>query len=201
MIESTLRYLLPIYFVLFFAIAFFWRSYVVKKATGINPYVFGRSDSAYDFIGFGFRLTLFLNFVAIAFYSLLSEFYEYIGPLQWLETDVLRISGLVLMSGALTFIAAAQANMGNSWRVGIDNENKTELVRTGFFKFSRNPIFLGMRFTGLGLFLALPNAITFATFLVGDLMMQVQVRLEEEFLEGVHGEHYTNYKRSVRRWL
>jgi protein-S-isoprenylcysteine O-methyltransferase Ste14 len=33
--------------------------------------------------------------------------------------------------------------MGDSWRIGIDQEQKTSLVRHGVFKLSRNPIFLG----------------------------------------------------------
>ena len=106
-----------------------------------------------------------------------------------------------MILGSLIFIAIAQGQMGKSWRVGIDRENKTELVDVGLFQYSRNPIFLGMRFTGVGLFLLIPNALTLTTFVLGDILMQVQVRLEEEFLEGVHGERYTEFKKTVRRWI
>ena len=102
---------------------------------------------------------------------------------------------------ALIWIAVAQAQMGHSWRVGIDKEKSTALVEEGLFKYSRNPIFLGMRFTGLGLFLTIPNALTFATLVMGDVLMQVQVRLEEEHLLIEHGAAYESFKQRVRRWI
>ena len=66
---------------------------------------------------------------------------------------------------------------------------------------SRNPIFLGMRLTLLGLFLILPNAFTLVVMVAGDLLMQIQVRLEEDFLTKTHGETYLNYCKRTRRWI
>ncbi len=192
---------LPVYYAAFFLFAFFLRSYVVWKQTGVNPYVFGRTDSAYDWVGVGFRWSLFLNFIAILFYSFIPSYYEFVGPLKWLEISWLQIVGIVLLFASLVWIAIAQAQMGASWRVGIDKKIKTDLVRRGFYKVSRNPIFLGMRFTGLGLFFAIPNAITFATFVMGDVLMQIQVRLEEEHLTNLHGASYLEFKKQVRRWI
>ncbi|MDH3492023.1 MAG: isoprenylcysteine carboxylmethyltransferase family protein [Acidobacteriota bacterium] len=199
--DQVLRIALPVYFAAFFGIAFFWRSYQVWKQTGINPYVFGKSDSAYDYIGVGFRLSLLLNVIAVIAFSFWPTVYRYLAPIKWLENPWLRLFGFSLMCFSLIWVVIAQAQMGRSWRVGIDKENKTDLVSTGLFKYSRNPIFLGMRFGGLGLFLSIPNALTFGTFLMGDLLMNVQVRLEEEFLSGEHGEKYEGFKKKVRRWI
>ena len=199
--EQVLRIGLPIYYVAFFGIAFFWRSYLVWKRTGINPYVFGKTDSAYDYIGVGYRFSLALGFVAIVVFSFLPGYYQYLAPLTWLETVPTQGIGLGLLIAALAFVAVAQGQMGRSWRVGIDLENKTELVNNGLFKISRNPIFLGMRVSGLGFFLAIPNALTFATLVMGEVLMQVQVRLEEEFLLDLHGEKYKEFKKKVRRWI
>lgn len=91
--------------------------------------------------------------------------------------------------------------MGKSWRIGIDAGAAPPLVRTGLFAISRNPIFLGMRVSLLGLFLVLPNAVTLAVLLVAETLIQVQVRLEEEHLQRVHGTAYATYRRSARRWL
>lgn len=199
--DQVLRIGLPVYFVAFFVIAFFWRSYQVYKQTGINPYVFGKTDSAYDFIGVGFRLSLLLNVAVVSIFSFFPRLYEYAAPIIWLEQEWLKAVGFGLMCVSLIWIAVAQGQMGRSWRVGIDKENKTDLVEEGLFKYSRNPIFLGMRFTGLGFFLAIPNAITFGTFLMGDILMNVQVRLEEDFLNGIHGEKYEEFKSRVKRWI
>jgi protein-S-isoprenylcysteine O-methyltransferase Ste14 len=53
-------------------------------------------------------------------------------------------------------LGIAQYQMSNSWRIGIDEKNKTELVTKGIF-YSRNPIFLGMIISILGIFLILPT--------------------------------------------
>jgi protein-S-isoprenylcysteine O-methyltransferase Ste14 len=95
----------------------------------------------------------------------------------------------------------AQAQMGESWRIGIDEERRTPLVRKGVFGLCRNPIFLGMMLTLLGLFLVTPNAVTLLVLTLGVVLIQIQVRLEEEFLSKTHGEHYAEYRRHVRRWL
>jgi protein-S-isoprenylcysteine O-methyltransferase Ste14 len=91
--------------------------------------------------------------------------------------------------------------MGNAWRIGIDDENPTELVTSGIFRLSRNPIFLGVRLNFVGLFLVLPNAVTLVIWLLGDAMLQIQVLLEEEYLRQAHGEAYQKYIQQVRRWL
>ena len=91
--------------------------------------------------------------------------------------------------------------MGDSWRIGIDQESETKLVQAGFFRFSRNPIFLGVRINLLGFFLVLPNALTLVILILGDVILQIQVRMEEEFLARKHGKSYEEYKRSVPRWL
>jgi protein-S-isoprenylcysteine O-methyltransferase Ste14 len=91
--------------------------------------------------------------------------------------------------------------MGESWRIGIDEERRTPLVRKGVFGLSRNPIFLGMMITLVGLFLVIPNAVTLLALVLGVVLIQIQVRLEEEFLSLAHGEAYAEYRRDVRRWL
>ncbi len=199
--DEFLRIGLPVYYFAFFVLAFFWRSYLVWKKTGIVPYVFGKTDSAYDWVGVGFKLSLLLNFVAIMAFSFFRSAYDYIAPFKWLEIPALQLIGMAMLFVSLVWIAIAQAQMRTSWRVGIDREHDTELVENGLFKISRNPIFLGMRITGLGFFLAIPNALTFATFVMGDVLTQVQVRLEEEFLQGKHGEKYEEFKNRVRRWI
>ncbi|CAG0926634.1 hypothetical protein TFLX_00137 [Thermoflexales bacterium] len=55
--------------------------------------------------------------------------------------------------------------------------------------------------TLLGLFCMLPNAITLAMLVVGEALLQIQVRLEEEYLTETHGEVYLQYRRQTRRWL
>ena len=91
--------------------------------------------------------------------------------------------------------------MANSWRIGIDEKNKTELVTNGLFSFSRNPIFLGVMIANVGLFLIIPNAFTMLIVALLIVSINTQIRLEEEFLKGSHGATYQDYFNRVRRWL
>lgn len=199
--DDVLRIILPLYLVAYFGVAFVWRSVVVWKQTGVNPYVLGKTDNAHDFIGVVFRLTFALIVAVIIVFAFFSPLYQYAAPLVWIEHETVKTIGLVLLVASLIWTAVAQIQMGKSWRIGIDRKNQTELVQSGLFRVSRNPIFFGMRVALLGFFLTLPNAITLLALVLGDVLMQIQVRLEEEFLRNAHGEKYVEYTGRVRRWI
>ena len=195
------RYFLPIYFIVYFMAAFVWRSYVVWKRTGLNPVVFRGSDDAHDFVGRVFKLLFAVVVLTVLVYSFFPNAYRFLIPVPWLERSSIRSTGLILLVTSLGWTIVAQTQMGESWRIGVDSEHKTELVATGVFRISRNPIFLGMMATLLGLLLVIPNAITFMTFVLGVVLINIQVRLEEEYLKTTHGDEYRLYIQRVRRWI
>jgi len=155
----------------------------------------------HDFVGRLFRLTLLASVVVVVFHSFWPAGYQYLTPIPWLLHTILVYLGLGLLIASLIWILVAQAHMGQSWRIGIDPGHKAELVQSGVFRLSRNPIFLGMRLTLLGVFLILPNAISLAVLAMGEALIQIQVRLEEEFLAETYGEAYQSYRQKTRRWL
>ena len=195
-----MKYFLPLYFVVYVAVAFVWRSYSVRKATGINPVVFKNSDSAHDLIGRLFKL-LFASIALVVVINFFPGVYQYTVPIPWLEHSWLKWAGVGLLVLSLIWIAIAQNQMGESWRIGVDKEHRSALVQRGVFNVSRNPIFVGMMTTLSGLFLVMPNALTLVTTVLGVVLIAIQVRLEEEFLLNSHGEAYVEYKQRVRRWL
>lgn len=197
----SLRYFLPLYLLAYFSAAFFWRSYVVWKRTGVNPVVFKGSDSAHDFIGRLFKALFAAIVLVVVIYAFVPNAYQYLIPIRWFERSWIKLTGIVLLLVSLLWTILAQAQMGNSWRIGIDTEHRTELIRSGVFKISRNPIFVGMMVTLLGLFLIIPNVVTLFALLVGVILIGIQVRLEEEYLTRTHGEKYLEYRSSVRRWI
>jgi protein-S-isoprenylcysteine O-methyltransferase Ste14 len=199
--DRFLAIFLPLFFIAYLGVAFLWRSWVVYRRTGVNPYVLGGSDSAHDYIGRTMKLTIIGVLVAVGFFSFWPVGYDYLGPIRWLEGVWVAVAGVVMLLVSFLWTALAQAQMGDSWRIGIDHERETGLIEGGVFAFSRNPIFLGMRVSMLGLFLCLPNALTFAAFVLSEVLLQVQVRLEEEHLTRLHGQAYRAYQGRVRRWL
>ena len=91
--------------------------------------------------------------------------------------------------------------METSWRIGIDEENKTTLVTKGLFSISRNPIFLGLMIGNLGLFFIIPNCFTLLVISLSTISINNQIRLEEEFLKREFGDEYEKYSKKVRRWF
>ena len=196
-----LKYFLPLYLFAYFCAAFFWRSFIIWKKTGVNPVVFKGSDDAHDFIGRLFKLLFALVVTVVLAYSFWPGLYRYSVPIEWLEHVWLKWIGVALLLVSFGWTVLAQAQMGESWRIGIDEKHETALVQSGVFGLSRNPIFLGMMLTLLGLFLVIPNAFTLLTFAMGVVLIQIQVRLEEEFLTKTHGDEYADYRMRVRRWV
>jgi protein-S-isoprenylcysteine O-methyltransferase Ste14 len=195
------RYFLPAFLVAYFFAAFAWRSYQVWKKTGINPVTFKGSDSAHDFIGQIFKLVFVLVVIAVLLHALIPSAYTYTVPIVGLERGWLRWIGVGLLLASFIWTVVAQAQMGESWRIGVDSEHRTPLVQAGVFRISRNPIFLGLQTTLLGLFLTLPNLLTVIAFVLGVVVVGIQVRLEEEHLSRIHPKEYAEYLQRVPRWL
>lgn len=195
------RILLAVVFLAYFAVAFVWPTVRVWRQTGLNPYVLPSTDDAYGFVTSGFRFVL----IGLAAYVLIQAFWEgadrLFGNMEWLAHSAAKAAGWALLLVSLGWTVVAQTQMGKSWRIGIDQKNKTNLVTSGLFSMSRNPIFLGMRLSMLGLVLLRPNAVTVAAALVADVLIQIQVRLEEDFLRKQHGAKYEEYLGRTRRWI
>lgn len=192
---------LLVYLVLFYGIAFFRRSWIVWKRTGVNPYRLAPGPGIHGFLARGYRLVFVVVALIVLLYVFVEPAREWMGPLTWFERLPVQLAGAVLMAASLLWVLVAQTQMGASWRIGIDGARATALVRHGLFARSRNPIFLAMRLELLGLFLVLPGVAAAAVLVAGEILMQVQVRLEEQHLAAQHGAAYADYCARVRRWL
>lgn len=196
-----IRVFIPLFFIVFFMTAFFGTSFIVSKRIGKNPNVIPKDDSAYGLIGRYFKLTLVFLFI----YTLLIFFFphtDYEGfSINFLETIYFKYIGITLMLFSLLWVLIAQFQMKNSWRIGIDEDLKTDLITTGLFKYSRNPVFLGMLISLIGMLLMIPTFISLSFLIIANILIQTQIRLEEEFLLKQHDEVYLQYKAKVRRFL
>ena len=76
------------------------------------------------------------------------------------------------------------------------------IVRTGPYRFSRNPIYLAFILLVLGLSVWLNNLWLLVTLVPAfGLMAAVVIPREERFLERNFNDQYSSYKARVRRWL
>jgi protein-S-isoprenylcysteine O-methyltransferase Ste14 len=189
------------YFAAFFLLGILWRSLLVWRRTGINPFVLPSTDDAYGYVARAFKLVMGACAAVAALPVLSTRAPDWLGAWPALSSVPGAACGWLLLLAALAWLLVAQVQMGASWRIGIDSARPTALVRHGLFARSRNPIFLAMRAELLGLFLVLPGAVTLAVLVAGEILMQVQVRLEERHLAALHGTDYADYCARVPRWL
>ncbi|PJK14271.1 protein-S-isoprenylcysteine methyltransferase [Lysobacteraceae bacterium NML07-0707] len=80
-------------------------------------------------------------------------------------------------------------------------DSSSQIVTTGIFAHSRNPMYLGMVFclTGWALWLAHPLALSGVVLFIACLHW-LQIKPEERILLHKFGEPYAQYLRRVRRW-
>ena len=117
------------------------------------------------------------------------------------DHPVLRWLGIAVgVAGVVVFILA-MVTMHDSWRAGIPAEDKTELVTTGIYRFSRNPAFLGFDMVYLGILIAFfyPLHLVFALFAM--IMLHLQILQEEAFLAAAFGKPYLEYKQHTGRYF
>ena len=104
------------------------------------------------------------------------------------------------MLGDMIFLLSVLC-MKDSWRAGIPDTDKTQLVTTGIYAFSRNPAFLGFDFMYIGVLLMYCNVLTLGFSLFAMIMLHLQILQEERFLASTFGEPYREYCRRVFRYL
>jgi protein-S-isoprenylcysteine O-methyltransferase Ste14 len=118
-----------------------------------------------------------------------------------LDCQFARSIGATLLATSLIVFILALVSFGNSWRVGIDEENPGDLVSRGIFAFTRNPIFLSLIIYASGTFLLFGRLILliFLGFIVA--AVQYQIVQEEQFLRDRYGKSYEDYRSRTGRYV
>lgn len=186
-------------YALYLGLAFGLRSWLQWRRTGSTGFhgVGGRVGSAEWMAGIGFVVALLMG--AAAPVLALADALE---PIAALDGDGAHALGVILAILGISLTLYAQLAMGSSWRIGVDHEERTELVTDGPFGLVRNPIFAAMIPTALGLALMVPSALAIAGFIALVLALQLQVRVvEEPYLRAAHGDRYLEYAGSTGRFV
>jgi protein-S-isoprenylcysteine O-methyltransferase Ste14 len=127
---------------------------------------------------------------------------HYILPLARILDPPFTYAGALPLIVGIVISAVASRSFAKAGTPVIPFERSTVLVRTGLFRISRNPMYLGLILALIG------TAILFGT--VGPwLPIPIFVWIirtnfiagEERFLQEIFGAEYVAYKKSVRRWL
>ncbi|SAL51222.1 hypothetical protein AWB73_05354 [Caballeronia turbans] len=114
---------------------------------------------------------------------------------------------LLAATGALLFVvgAAMLAGAGLFRRLGTSvppSQPTTHIATTGPYRWTRNPMYLGIALIYGGLAIGFDGPIAFASLPLVLIVIQTQVVAREElYLEAKFGDDYRRYKAEVRRWL
>jgi protein-S-isoprenylcysteine O-methyltransferase Ste14 len=188
-----------IFYVLYLALAFGLRTWLQWRSTGSTGFhgVGGWPGSAEWLAGVGFVMALVLGASAP-----LLALLDVVEPIDALDEGAVQAVGAVLAVLGIALTLYAQIAMGSSWRIGVDEGERTELVTDGPFALVRNPIFSAMIPTALGLTLMVPSVVALIGFVALIVALELQVRIvEEPYLARVQGESYTRYASRTGRFV
>ncbi|WP_206051727.1 methyltransferase family protein [Nocardioides ferulae] len=122
--------------------------------------------------------------------------------LPGLDQAWLAATGVVLAALGIAGTLLTQLAMRESWRIGVDESEQTDLVTKGPFGLVRNPIFTAMLVTGAGIAVVVPNFIAVAGWMLLLIATELQVRVvEEPYLRRHHGNRYRQYLANVGRFI
>lgn len=130
-------------------------------------------------------------------FRLLPVFFQIVLVDNWLAKF---IGALLVVIGLIVFIGAL-LSFRESWRIGIDKDAGGDLITTGLFRFSRNPIFLFIDLFFLGIFLINGTIEYLSFYLVVAAGLHYQILQEEKFLIETYGQPYRDYCRRTARYL
>jgi protein-S-isoprenylcysteine O-methyltransferase Ste14 len=127
---------------------------------------------------------------------------HYLVPIARIVPEPWSYSGAVLI---VLGIVMSASGAGAFRRVGtpvVPFERSTVLVTDGLYRFTRNPMYLGLVLTLCGVAILLGSLGAWIAVPVFVWIIQTRfIAGEERFLEEIFGEQYRAYRQRVRRWL
>jgi protein-S-isoprenylcysteine O-methyltransferase Ste14 len=186
-------------FAVFGVFGFGWRSWLQYRRTGSTGFrgTSGRIGSTEWIAGAGFVVALML-----AVSAPILQRANAIQPIGVLTAVWIQVAGIGVATVGIAATVYAQLEMGDSWRIGVDEQETTTLVHTGVFGRVRNPIYTAMFKFGLGIALVTPNLVACVGFVLLVVTIELQVRrVEKPYLLRRHGDAYRAYTASVGRFI
>jgi len=151
---------------------------------GINKKVF-----------FGGKISLFSSFALI----IIQVFFLKVSLFP--QNDVFLWICMVLMGiGILLFTLAIKSLGTFSLRVGLAQE-KTALRTKGIYRFSRNPMLLGLYLIAIGSAIYVQNPVNWALVIIALTIHHKIILAEEKFLQERFGEEWTEYRNKIHRYV
>ena len=114
----------------------------------------------------------------------------------------MRLAGLAIIAGGVAIALWAEIAFLRAGTATLPIYPSSTIVSSGIYRFSRNPMYLGMSLFTAGLVLAFNSAWYLATLACAIVAVtRLAIVPEEKYLERKFGQSYLGYKTRVRRWL
>ena len=131
----------------------------------------------------------------------LMEIYQH-DHFHFIESGLINGLGMFVCLFAIALISYSQYFMGKNWRMGVDENEHTELVTTNIFSYIRNPIYTGVVIFFIGQYVLMPHVLMGVLLVMCILSIHLHVRyIEEPYLKRIHGREFEQYQQSTGRYL
>jgi protein-S-isoprenylcysteine O-methyltransferase Ste14 len=180
------------------------RALYLRFTKNINPIAIGRGKRGFQLV---FELYAFVGLavwiIEMLCYSLHTSFRIFPSPLdvQLIDSTAARVIGVLLVIFGFVILVWAFISFGASWRVGLDVKTPGELVTTGLFAVSRNPIYIFLNLWFVGVFLINGTLIFLIFALLAIVHLHYQILREEKFLAELYGQAYEDYCARTGRYF
>ena len=115
---------------------------------------------------------------------------------------ILTFIGLILIGLGFLFAFNSISRFIKAKTGVVPFSESTTLITEGFYKYTRNPMYVGMNSFLLGLLIILNNPLNLIFLIIFFFIVRNLFVIKEEIqMEETFGEEYLSYKAKVRRWL
>ena len=163
------------------------RGIAIRRKTGDRPWAFASAKGVQRIAGSSFAFSVAALIAAAV-----------LAPVS--DTGWTITAAIIAIVGA-AIVVVAQVQMGRAWRVGVREGDAPLFISHGLFRYSRNPIFVGMMLVGLSAAMVSGTWWSWSALAVFIASCAVQVRIEEAHLEASFGQSYREFRSSVPRWV
>lgn len=155
-----------------------------------------------DFIGYLLGLVIFIiGMPYVMFLAAGSPNWTDVGSIQWLILIILAVIGVGLSIWSIVYMR----NVGKGNPFDAFNHEvaprTSSLMTDGPYGVCRNPMLLGVFIYHIGVLFAFLSVGAFLIFMIEVIIMDIQVKKEEQRLRKDFGKNYEDYVKSTNRFL
>ncbi|HVS70323.1 MAG TPA: isoprenylcysteine carboxylmethyltransferase family protein [Phycisphaerae bacterium] len=119
------------------------------------------------------------------------------APWWWIAASI--AAALCVACTVVTFVCWRK--MGRSWRIGIDPNETLVMVTSGPYRMVRHPIYALRMVINVCVIVMAPTLLVVLAAGLDFVLLQIEARREERYMEATHGQAYARYKNSVGRFV